>query len=415
MPDTEPHLAAPKTSPAPLRQPIGGAIVLLLGALTAFIGLSIDMYLPALPSIGRTLGASAGDAQITLATFFAGIAIGQFLYGPASDRWGRRPPLLFGIALYVAASFACIWAPSIPALAAARFVQALGGSAGPVIARAAVRDRWNARDSARVLSLLMLVMGLAPIVAPFIGAGLLAVVSWRAIFGVLTAFGLIMGVAVLLGLRESRSAQVEAQSRGEHPMRTYLALLRQPALVGFMVSGAFNAAALFAYVSAAPGLVMGFYGVPPGRFVWVFGSNAAAMIAMSQLNAHWLRTSSPEHLLMRARPFSLIFAALMTLDAVTGIGGLWGVLVPLFCLFGTFGFVLPNTMAAGLSLDPSRVGAVSALLGGVQFGVGALVSAAIAATHNNGPRPLAFAILASMLASTVALRGLAPLRQRAAG
>jgi len=389
-------------------------LVLLLGALTAFVALSIDMYLPALPSIGRQLGSSAGDAQITLSTFFAGLAIGQFLYGPASDRWGRRGPLLFGIAVYVLASAACAFAPSIPLLAAARFIQALGGAAGPVIARAAVRDRFGARDSARVLSLLMLVMGLAPIIAPFLGAGLLAVLSWRAIFAVLTLFGTIMGVATLIGLRETRSAETAVQARSEHPVRGYLALLGQPVLVGYMMSGAFNSAALFTYIAAAPGVVMGFYGVPPSHFVWVFGANAASLIAMSQLNAHLLRRMTPERLLVLARPFSLLFGLVMAVDATTGFGGLWGVLAPLFCLFGSFGFIMPNTMAAGLSLDPRRVGSASALMGGVQFGVGAVISALVAATHDTGPRPLAYAVLASMVASTVALYAIAmPRRAKA--
>ncbi len=392
---------------------ISVGLVVLLGALTAFVALSIDMYLPALPSIGRLLGGSAAAGQITLATFFAGLAIGQFIYGPASDRWGRRMPLLVGVVLYTLASAACAVAPNIPLLAAARFVQALGGSAGPVIARAAVRDRFDARDSARVLSLLMLVMGLAPIIAPFFGAALLAVVSWRAIFGVLFVFGVAMGVATYLGLAESRSAETAAHARNEHPLRGYLTLLRQPALVGYIVSGAFNSAALFAYIAAAPTVVMGFFGVPASRFVWIFGANAASMIAMSQLNAHLLKRASPEGLLLKARPYSLIFAAAMAVAAGFNLGGLWGVLIPLFLLFGTFGFIGPNTMAAGLSLDPRRAGSISALMGGVQFAVAALVAAAIAATGDTSPRPMAYAILVSMIASTAALYAIA-LPKRAA-
>lgn len=382
---------------------ISARLVLLLGALTGFVALSVDMYLPALPSIGQQLGGLATDGQITLATFFAGLAIGQFFYGPASDRWGRRGPLLIGILIYALASAACALATSIPLLAAARFVQALGGSAGPVIARAAVRDRFNARDSARVLSLLMLVMGVAPILAPFCGAALLTVFNWRAIFGVLTLFSVIMGACVYFGLRETRTQATADQARGEHPVRGYLTLLRNPVLVGYMMSGAFNSAAVFAYVSDAPNVVMGFYGIRADHFVWVFGSNAASMIAMSQLNAHLLRRSTPEKLLTRVRPFALLFAGVMALDAATGFGGMWGVLAPLFCLFGTFGFILSNTMAAGLGLDRRRAGSISAMMGGVQFGVGALIAAAIAATGDSSPRPLAYAILVAMIGSTIAL------------
>ncbi|MDR3506453.1 MAG: multidrug effflux MFS transporter [Caulobacteraceae bacterium] len=400
------NLSSAKTAPH-VAAKISLGLVLLLGALTAFAPISIDMYLPSLPTIGRDLGGSASDAQITLATFLAGLAIGQFFYGPASDRWGRRWPLLFGIGLYIVGSAACALAPTMPMLALARFVQALGGCAGPVIGRAAVRDRYDARDSARVLSLLMLVMGLAPVVAPFIGAALLIVSGWRALFWVLFGFGGLMGVLTLVFLGETRSAETAAQARGEHPARAYLTLMGHRQLLGYIVSGALSSAAVFAYVSAAPGLVMGFYGVPAGHFVWIFGANAASMIAMSQANGWLLRHRTPERILMSARPISVIFAFAMALDAWAGWGGIWGVLVPLFFVFGTFGFIGPNTMAAGLSLDPRRMGSISALMGGVQFGVGALVSALITAMHDNGPRPLATVILVCMAASTLALYTLA--------
>ncbi|HEY2658776.1 MAG TPA: multidrug effflux MFS transporter [Caulobacteraceae bacterium] len=413
MPDSSDISSPLQTRPAPPAK-VAWSLVLMLGALTGFAPMSIDMYLPSLPAIGREFGGTVADAQLTLSAFLAGLAIGQFFYGPASDRWGRRPPLLFGICLYVIASAACAAASSIPLLMAARFVQALGACAGPVIARAAVRDRYNARDSARALSLLMLVMGLAPIVAPFFGAALLTVASWRAVFGVLFGFGLLMGLVTFFGLRETRSPETEAQARGEHPLRGYLALVRQKRLVGYTLSGAFNSAALFAYVSAAPGLIMGQYGVSAGRFVWIFGANAASMIAMSQVNAHLLRRDTPERILMRFRPLSLVFALAMLIGAVTGIGGMWGVLIPLFFVFGTFGFIGPNTMAAGLSLDPLRVGSASALIGGFQFGVGALVSGLIALSHDNGPAPLSAVILGCMIASTAALYVVAQPKRTAA-
>lgn len=403
MPDSV-DLDPPALATEPPYTRISPGLVLLLGALTAFAPLSVDMYLPSMPGIGLQLGSSASDAQITLATFFAGLAIGPFLYGPASDRWGRRPPLLVGIAVYILASTACAFAPTIPFLAGARFVQALGGGAGAVIARAVVRDRFRAHDSARVLSLLMLIMGLGPVLAPFLGGAVLTVFSWRGIFGVLALFGSTMGVATWFGLRETRTPETAAQARDEHPARSYLALLRKPPMVGLMVSGSFSSAPLFAYLSAAPAVVMGYYGVSRGHFIWVFGANAASMIPASQLNAQLLRRSlSPEQILVWARPFSLIFAVVMAVDATTGFGGLWGVLAPLFCLLGVSGFILPNVMAKGLSVDPRRIGSASALLGGAQYCVGALVSGLIAAARDSSPRPLAYGVLASVIISTVAL------------
>jgi DHA1 family bicyclomycin/chloramphenicol resistance-like MFS transporter len=261
----------------------------------------------------------------------------------------------------------------------------------------------------------MLVMGLAPVIAPFFGAALLVVANWRGIFWVLFSFGLIMAVATFFGLRETRSAETEAHARGEHPLRGYLALLMRMQLLGFTLSGAFNSAALFAYVSAAPGLIMGHYGVPAGQFVWVFGANAASMIAMSQVNAHLLRRHTPEQILKRFRPLSLVAALAMLIGAVTGFGGIWGVLVPLFFVFASFGFIGANTMALGLSLDPLRVGSASALMGGVQFAVGALASGLIAQAHDNGPVPLSAVILGCMIASTIALFAATPKQRLAVG
>jgi DHA1 family bicyclomycin/chloramphenicol resistance-like MFS transporter len=393
-------------------------LVLLLGVLTAYAPLSIDMYLPSLPAIGRAFGVSGDAAQITLASFLAGLAIGQMVYGPASDRWGRRGPILIGAVVYAFASVACALAPSLATLTLARFLQALGGCAGPVVARAVVRDRYGHRDSARILSLLMLVMGLAPILAPLGGGALLGLGGWRTIFWVLTAMGSLIAVAAFFTLAETRSAETAAQARGEHPIRAYAELLRQPQLVGFLLAGALNSAAVFAYVSASPGLLIGTYGVAPANFGWIFGANAFAMVGMSQLNGHMLHTRTPEQIVALVRPISLVFAAVMALDAATGFGGMWGVLVPLFFLMGTFGFIGPNTMAGGLNIDPRRAGSISAMMGAAQFAVGAAASGLIGAIHARGAVPMSAVIVACIVGSTVALYTLAlprEVRRAAAG
>jgi DHA1 family bicyclomycin/chloramphenicol resistance-like MFS transporter len=395
-------LAAPAQS---ARTPWG--LVALLGALTAFGALSTDMYLPGLPAIGRAFHAPPGAAQASLSSFFLGLAIGQFFYGPASDRWGRRGPLLFGTALYLAASLACAAAPSLPVLVAARFVQGLGACAGQVIARAVVRDRFAHQEGARILSQLMLVMGLAPILAPLAGGALLAVSSWRAIFWVMTSFGVLVGGWIVVSLRESRSAETAAKARAEHPMATYLALLRHPALVGFILAGAFNSAALFAYIAASPGLLITTYHIAPELFGVVFGLNAVGLIGMSQVNAHLLRWRTPEYILVRSRPVSILFAVALTADAYTGFGGMWGVLAPLFGVIASFGLVGANTQAAGLNVDPLRAGSISALMGGVTFAAGALVSALTALFADGTARPMAATILGAILASSLALYALA--------
>ncbi len=393
--------------PADARTPWG--IVILLGSLTAMGALSIDMYLPSLPAIGASFRVPSGAAQATLSSFFMGLALGQFFYGPASDRWGRRGPLLAGIAVYIVASIACALAPSLESLIVARFFQGLGGCAGQVIARAVVRDRFGHRQSAQILSRLMLVMGLAPILAPLAGGALLIISGWRTIFWVLTGSGALIGLAMFLALHETRSAATAIQARSQHPVRAYLDLLRRRALIGFTLSGAFNSAALFAYIAASPGLLIQTYHIPATAFGWVFGANAVGLIGTSQLNAHLLRRHSPETILVRARPLAIAFAAVLAIDAFTGFGGEWGVLAPLFLVVSSFGLFGANTQAAGLNVDPLRAGSISALMGAAGFAAGALVSAVTTALTTawpgSGAKPMAAVILAAILASTLALFG----------
>jgi len=402
-----PSAAPAKTVDAHVPAQVSVGFVVLLGALSAFAPLSIDMYLPSLPTIARTFNVSTGAAQGTLAAFLAGLAIGQFFYGPASDRWGRRGPILVGTALYIAATVLCAVSTSIEMLTMARFVQAIGGSAGAVVARAIVRDRFNHRDSARMLSMLMLISGLAPVIAPLIGSALLVIAGWRASFWLVASIGAAVLAATALRLQESRSEETRLHAVGEHPVRTYATLLGHGQLVGFILAGALNSAAVFAYISAAPGLLIGYYGIPASRFGWYFSANSVALIAMNQTNRTLLRRHTPEQIVSLARPGSLVFAGLLALTAWTGFGGMWGVLVPLFFVIGSFGLVSANTMAGGLNVDPRRAGSISALMGGAQFSFGALASSFTGLMHDNGPKPLSLAVVICMTGSAVALYGLA--------
>jgi len=382
-------------------------LVLLLGSLTAMGPLAIDMYLPSLPAIARSLHASPGAVGVTLAAFFAGLGIGQFIYGPLSDRIGRRPPLIFGICLYVAGAAGCALAPSVGWLVLARFAQALGGSAGQVVARASVRDRFGHQMAARVLSLLMLILGLAPIIAPIFGGYLLVFGSWRSVFFVQAGAGVLILLAAVLRFDESRSQAVHEHAKGESVWTAYRLLLANPRIIGFTLAGTFNSGAFFGWIALSSYLLIEVYGVSPQNFGWWFGANAAGFIGMSQVNAHLLRWWMPEEVLVRARLASIVAALVVMIDAVTGFGGMLGVIIPLYVTLGSFGLVGPNTQAAAMNVDLKRTGTISSIVGGASFAMGTLVSSAAGYLHDGTARPLAGLILFMILASSAALYGLA--------
>ena len=394
------------TAPAapPTRTPWG--LVVLLGALTGFAPMGIDMYLPSLPAIGADLQASAKQTQATLAAFLAGMAIGQLIYGPASDRFGRRLPIFFGVGVFVLASAACALATSPELLVGARFVQALGGCAGGVVARAVIRDRFDHTETARTLSLMTLIMGLAPILAPLTGGYIMALAGWRSIFWFLAAFGLATGVAAYLFLRESRSEETAAQARSETPIGAFAALLQQPKLMGYAIAGALNGAVLFTYISSSPELIIGLYKVAPSQFGWVFGFNAFGVILASQVNRYLLERRTPDQVLSAASISATLFGGLLVIAALAGQGAL--VILPLiFLVLTSYGFMQGNTMAGALSADPKRAGSVSALTGAGSFAAGAGAASIAGWFHDGTARPMALTILACLIGSQIALRALA--------
>lgn len=378
-------------------------MIVLLGAMTAFGAMSIDMYLPAMPSIGTDLDATPAQVQRTLSSLLLGLAAGQLVYGPWSDRAGRRPPILTGIMLYVAASVWCSLAADVTQLAIARFVQGLGACSAMVVSRAVVRDLFDHTETARILSLISLVFGVAPILAPLVGGFVLSVGGWRAIFWVLTGFGGAVGLAVLFGLKESRSAATADLAGGETPFAGYRLLLRNRRLLGYMLSGAFNSACLFAYIAASPDLVIGTYGVDAQHFGWLFGLNGFGLIGASQINRRLLMHWSPDQVLGTAVLAGVGFGLWLLAAAATGLGGMWGVLVPLFFVLSTFGFMFANAAAGALSIDPHRAGSISGLMGTLGFVVGAASSAVAGLIHNGTAVPMAAVMTASLTLSAAAL------------
>jgi DHA1 family bicyclomycin/chloramphenicol resistance-like MFS transporter len=374
-------------------------LALILGALSAFGSLSIDMYLPSFQAISRDLAASEAQVQLTLAVFFGGLGLGQAFYGPISDRYGRTRPLCFGLSLFVLASAACALARSIEGLVAWRFVQSIGGCAGIVIARAVVRDRFDERESARVFSLLMLVMGLPPVLAPLVGGQILVLFGWRAVFWTLAAFGLICLAAVLFVLRESLPPERRARGGLDAALRVYGRLLRERAFMRYNLSGAVVISGMFAYIFGSPFVFMQIYGVRPERYGWLFGLNALGLITASQLNRVLLRRVAGAGILSRALVVTAAAGVALLAAAWAGAGGLPGLLLPLFVYISSLGFVLPNVIAAALASQGRNAGSAAALLGTAQFGAGAVVGMLLGALGNGTAVPMAGLIAACGLSA----------------
>ncbi|HCB15317.1 MAG TPA: Bcr/CflA family drug resistance efflux transporter [Gammaproteobacteria bacterium] len=356
--------------------------------------MSIDMYLPGLPAIAADFGVETSAAQFTLSSFFIGLALGQAIHGPLADRYGRKPPLYAGLALYVITSIGCALAPDMTTLTVLRFVQAVGGCAGIVIARAVVRDRCDPHTAARVFSLLMLVMGLAPILAPFIGGWILWFAGWRAIFAVLSIFGLACLFAVWRFLPETRPADTIASTGIGPALRVYSELLGDRRFMGYVLSGGFAHAGMFAYITGSPHVFIEVYGVSAQNFGWLFGLNALGLIASSQVNRRLLRHHSTDTLLRRANRSTVLLGLGMLMIAASGWGGLPVLLIPLFGYSISLGFTAPNAMANALAHQGQRAGSASALIGALQFGVATFASMLVGLAGGGSALPMA-AVIAS--------------------
>lgn len=364
-------------------------LVLILGALTGFTPMSVDMYLPSFPALERYFLAEPSQVQLTLSTFFLGLAIGQSIYGPVSDRFGRRPPIIFGALIYVAASIGCALAPSIQGLIAFRFLQALGGCVGMVISRSIVRDLFDERGAAKMFATLMAIMGVAPILAPLLGGQLLIYMSWQAMFWILAAFGCFILFSVYFGLPETLP---EDKRRSLHPgsvIRTYIRILSDRYFMGHSLSQSLTFAGMFAYITGSPFVLITLYGVPAEHYGFVFGANAIGFIGVAQINVRLLARYTPGVLLLFGLSAAAFFGTFVFLAALTGIGGLPGLLVPLFCFMACLGFIGPNSTARALQPMGANAGAASAVLGTIQFTMGGLSGAIIAALPKTSAIPMA--------------------------
>ncbi|WP_404711168.1 multidrug effflux MFS transporter [Sphingomonas sp. MMS24-J13] len=380
----------------------------ILAGMTSFGPLSIDMYLPALPTMARDLAAPPAAGALTVAAFYVGLCLGQLIHGPLSDRLGRRPPLIVGVALYVLASVGGALCGAIGPLIVLRFFQALGGCAGMVIGRAVVRDRFTPAESAHVFSILLLVMSLAPVLAPLLGSFVLLIAGWRSIFWILAGFGTLLWVGIVFGLAETRSEATASHARGESVMRSYAALLGEPRVMGYALLAGCSHMGLLTYLAITPDVLIGGFGLSPRQFGWTIAVNGIGLVAANFFNRRLLGRLGYDTILRRANIGSIVASAVLFVDAFTGFVGLAGVVVPLFFMVGLIGFTQPNAFAGALAHDPRRAGAASALVGCLQFGAGALGASIAGAFHDGTARPMAAVILTAYLLGGALLRTLAP-------
>jgi DHA1 family bicyclomycin/chloramphenicol resistance-like MFS transporter len=358
-------------------------MIVVLGLLVALGPLTIDMYLPALPRIADELSVSSSVAQLTLTGTLAGLALGQLIVGPLSDSLGRRRPLMAGIVLHMLASLMCLFAPNIVVLGVARSLQGVGAAAAMVVAIAIVGDLFTDSAAATVMSRLMLVLGVAPVVAPSLGAAVLLKASWHWVFAVLVVLAGLLLLLAALALPETLPQSHRRPLKVRGILATYGELLRDIRFVVLVLVAALAMSGLFAYIAGASFVLQGRYGLDQQEFALVFGAGAVALIGATQLNVVLLRRFTPATIVVWSLTASALFGVVFVGLAAAGVGGLPAFVVPIWAILAAMGLVIPNAPALALSRHPDASGTSAALLGAGQFGLGAAVAPLVGVLGND--------------------------------
>lgn len=388
-------------------------LTVLLAALTGLTSLSIDMSLPAMPQLQETFQAGVSAVQLTLSIFLTGFALGQVFCGPLSDRWGRRPVLLAGLSLFTLAGLVCAGSGSLPMLVAARFVQGAGASVGPVVARAIVRDRFDSRRAAAVLSQMTQVMIVAPLLAPTLGGYLLVHSGWPAIFVVLGVSGVLMSFVCWRFLPETvRPKKVDDAEDSPKTKGSVRDVLKHRESLRHALTTCFAYAGMFAYVGSSPFVLMDGFGVKEENFGYFFAMTATALLVAATVNRSLLKRHTPSLLILRRGVFVLFAAGVaLALAAWLGFGGLAGVLVPMMAYMFGQGLVMPNATAAAMAPHGESAGVISSFMGALQTAGGALAGYVVGAFYDHTPVSLAVTVAAfatlALLASGLTRRGAA--------
>ena len=403
----------PEALPSVARDRAGTVrLVVILGGLAAFAPLSFDMYLPAFPELATDFGTSASAIQLTLTSCLVGVAVGQLVFGSLSDARGRRGPLLVGLVVYTVASALCALAPDALTLAGLRFVQGFAAGAAVVASRAVVRDLHSGTAAARFFSSLMLVNGLAPVLAPSIGSAVLEVTTWEGIFLVLAATGVLLVGAVALGLPET----LPRERRREAGLRRVLAGFGEPLrdrwFVGHALALGLAVSGVFAYIAGSSFVLQDVYGLSPRQFGLVFGVNGLGILVCGQLNRLLLRWTEPRRILLAGLGASAV-AGVGVLAAIAADAPLGLVLAPLFVGVATIGFVMPNATALALTNHPHVAGSASALIGTTQFAIAAVVAPLVGIAGRDTALPLGIAL--AVLGTAALVTGIVVPRPRVVG
>lgn len=363
-------------------------LILILGLLSAIGPLSIDMYLPGFPAIASDLNTTIDHISYSLSSFFIGICAGQLISGPLLDRFGRKPPLYAGLIIYVIASIGCAMSTSADMLIGFRLLQALGGCVGMVAPSAIVRDVFPVNESAKVFSLLILVLGVSPIIAPTFGSFLVSHFSWNAVFIVLAIIVVLLLAAVFFFLPESKKADPSLSLKPKAILGNFFTVVREPQFYTYALAGAIAAAGLFAYLAGSPFVFMNLFRVSATQYGWIFAIIAAGLITSSQLNNRLLKKYNSEQIIKAVLLIQSSIGIILFIGAVMNLLNLYSTIGLMFLFLSCQGFTFPNSAALSLAPFTKEAGSASALMGAIQMAFGALASAVVGMISNGTMLPM---------------------------
>ena len=363
-------------------------LLIMLGALAGLTPLSVDMYLPAIPSIAADLGARVEAVQLTISTFLIGFAIGQMFYGPLADSFGRKPVILFGLALFTLASVGCLLADNLPFLLFFRLLQAIGGAAGAVVVNALLRDLFQGEEVVRAMTLVILTSTLAPLVAPLLG-GVLLHWGWTSIFGVLVVLGGLLWLAILTLLPETLNAEHRQPLRWRTVLSNYGLVLRHRKAMAGILTSALVSGGMFAFISGSPYVYIQYFGVSPQHYGLLFGLNVLFLMVVTYLNGRLVKRVGMLPMLRIGLGLMGVASLVLLFNGLLGWGGLWSIVIPVSCYVSQLGLIGANATSHALGFFPANAGTASALAGTLRFGIGALAGLVVNSFTATSPLPMA--------------------------